>query len=86
MSEDHSGFIYDIKRPTRDADRYVACLVITPKRRDGTTDVGAKVERNIGRAKAVQIASELLETCGAPAELLAQVRALAPTSEGDDTE
>lgn len=85
MSEDHSGFIIDIKRPTRDADRYVACLVITPKRRDGVTDVGAKMERNLGLAKAVEVAAELLDKCGASAELVAQVRALAPDGSSDRT-
>ena len=84
MSEDHAGFIMDIKRPTRDG--YVACLVITPKRRDGVTDAGAKVERNLGRAKAVQLAAELLGACGASADLLDQVRALSPQAGGSDTE
>jgi hypothetical protein len=76
MSDEHSGFIIDIKGPTRDG--YVACLVITPKHREGYTDVSAKVERNLGHDKCVRIAHELLAKCGASEGLLAQVRALAP--------
>ena len=76
MSEDHSGFIIDIKRPTRDG--FAACLVVTPKHRDGYTDVSAKLERNLGRAKCVQVAYELLAACDASGALLAQVHALAP--------
>lgn len=76
MGADHSGFIIDIKRPTRES--YVTCLVITPKYRKGSADVSAKVERNLGQAKAVQVAYELLAACGASASLLSQVHALAP--------
>jgi hypothetical protein len=76
MSEEHSGYVIDIKRPTRAG--YVACLVITPKHRDGNTDVSAKVERNLGREKCVKIAHELLAACGASEALLAEVHALAP--------
>ena len=77
MSEEHSGYIIDIKHPTREG--YVACLVITPKHRDGHTDVSAKVERNLGHDKCVRIAYELLAACGASEALLAQVHALAPS-------
>ena len=76
MTENHTGYIIDIKRPTREP--YVACLVITPKHRNSKADVGAKVERNLGRAKAVQIAYELLSACNASENLLNQVHALAP--------
>ena len=76
MNEDHSGFIIDIKRQTREP--YVACLVITPKHRNGNTDVNAKVERNLGKSKAVQIAYELLAACKASDSLLSQVHSLAP--------
>jgi hypothetical protein len=76
VSEEHSGYIIDVKKPTREG--YVACLVITPKHRDGSTDVSAKVERNLGREKCVQIAHELLAACGASESLLAQVHSLAP--------
>lgn len=76
MSEQHSSYIIDIKRPTRKG--YVACLVITPKHRDGYTDVAAKVERNMGQDKCVQIAYELLKACDASEDLLAQVHSLAP--------
>lgn len=68
--------IIDIKRPTREP--YVACLVITPKHRDGKADASAKVERNLGRAKAIQIAYELLSACNASKNLLSQVHTLAP--------
>ncbi len=78
MGEDHSGFIMSIKKPTRKA--YVACLVITPKRR-GHADVIAKVERNLKRKKAVQIAYQLLTACEASDSLLRQVHALAPELE-----
>jgi hypothetical protein len=76
MSEDHCGYIIDIKRPTREG--YVACLAVTPKHRNGDADVGAKIERNLGRKKAVQIVYELLAACNASDELLDQVRTLAP--------
>jgi hypothetical protein len=76
MHEDHTGFIIDIKQPTRES--YVACLVITPKNRDGKADTNAKVERNLGRVKAVQIAYELLSACEASENLLSQVQSLAP--------
>jgi hypothetical protein len=84
MSQDHSGYIIHIKRPTREG--YVACLVITPKRRDGVTDVAAKVERNLGRAKAIQIAADLLSYCEAPDDLVARVHDLSPEDGSADTE
>lgn len=74
MSVEHGGYIWDIKQPTREG--FVACLVITPKHSDGTCDTHAKLERNIGRGIALQIASELLEKCGAPADLVNRVKAL----------
>lgn len=76
MNEQHSSYIIDIKRPTRNG--YNACLVITPKYRNGSTDVAAKVERNMGRDKCVQIAYELLKACDASEDLLSQVHSLAP--------
>ena len=81
MDEEHSGFNIDIKPPARDP--YVACLVVTPKLANGHADSGAKVERHIGREKAVQIAYELLESCGASEHLLGQVRDLSPASNGN---
>jgi hypothetical protein len=78
MSEDHRGFIIDIKRPTRKS--YVACLVVTPKHRHVDADVRAKVERNLKRKKAVQIAYELLAACEASDSLLSQVRSLRNSS------
>jgi hypothetical protein len=76
MSSEHSGFIWDIKQPTREG--YVACLVITPKCRDGThsADTEAKVERNLGRSTALKIASELLAACNVPADLVERIKAL----------
>lgn len=79
-SNSSGGFIIDIKRATREP--FVACLVITPKSVDGSADLGAKVERNLGRGKAVQIAHELLAACGASDQLLAEVHALAPQLKG----
>ena len=76
MSQENTGFIINIKQPTR--ANYVACLVVTPKRRDGSANVDAKMERNFSITKAVQISHELLAMCGASEELLAQVHALAP--------
>jgi hypothetical protein len=77
MSDEHSGFIWDVKRPTRDG--YVACLVITPLHSGGGADTASKVERNVGRSIAVQMATKLLRACDAPAELLTQVQALDET-------
>jgi hypothetical protein len=77
MSDEHSGFIWDVKHPTQEG--YVACLVITPLHRGGGADTAAKVERNVGRSTAVQIATKLLRACNAPAELLAQVQDLDET-------
>ncbi len=57
MNEEHSSYIIDIKRPTREG--YVACLVITPKHRDGHTDVSAKVERNRWAASTVSFGSHM---------------------------
>src|SRR5262245_3478306 len=74
MSDEHTGFVWDIKRPTRDG--YVACLVITPLYKGGGADKGAKVERNMGRSQALQIAEEMLKACDVPADLLGRVKAL----------
>jgi hypothetical protein len=69
------GFIWDLKKPTRDG--YVTCLVITPMKKDGSrgADTGNKVERNLGRDMALQMALELLEHSGAPADLIRHVEA-----------
>lgn len=74
MSDDHSGFIMDIKRPTRDG-QYVACLVITPMSKNRKADVDAKVERNMGRGQCIRLVNELLKHLDAPNELLSQVEA-----------
>lgn len=76
MSEQYAGFIIDIKRPTN--NRYAACLVVTPKSKDGYTDKDAKVERNLGHNKCIQIAYELLKACNASDDLLGKVHSLAP--------
>ncbi len=74
MSEDHSGFIWDLKQPTQDG--YVACLVITPMHRGGGADTAARLERNMGRSIALQMAEEMLAKCDVPPDLLSQVTAL----------
>ena len=74
MNDDNSGYVWDIKRPTRDG--FVACLVITPLHRGGGANTAAKLERNMGRSTALQIAEQMLEACDVPADLLAIVRAL----------
>lgn len=74
MSKEHSGFIIGVKQPTREG--HVACLVITPKFKGGEADVSAKVERNLGRTKAIELSLELLVACNIPEELLVQIRAL----------
>ena len=77
MSDEHSGLVWDVKRPTRDG--FVACLVIWPMFRGGGADTEAKLERNMGRSNALQMATKLLRACDAPAELLEQVIALDET-------
>ena len=80
MSDEHSGFIMDIKNPTREGE-YVACLVITPMLKGGQADVGAKVERNMGSSQCVQVAAELLKRLGAPSELVKEVEAMLPVKD-----
>ena len=82
MREDHSGYIIHIKRPTKPG--YAACMAITPKRKDGVTDVAAKVQRDLGHAKAAEVAEKLLKKLGATADLLEQVRALGRRKSGSD--
>jgi hypothetical protein len=75
MSDEHAGYIWDIKKPTKDG--YVACLVITPVFKDGKADIHAKMERNMGRSIALQIADEMLSKCGGvPNDVLAAVSRL----------
>jgi hypothetical protein len=69
-----AGSSGDINRPTRDG--FVACLVITPMHRGGGADTAAKLERNVGRCIALQLAAEMLTACEAPSGLLAEVKAL----------
>jgi hypothetical protein len=68
----HPGFIIDVLNPTD--DRFVARLVITPYR-DGTdkADPDRKLERNVGKHRAVGLALELLTKCDVPVELLRQI-------------
>jgi len=70
--EQNSGFIMDMKQPTRDG--YVACMVVTPKLKGGDANIPAKMKRNLGRSKAINLALQLLENCDAPDEILAQIR------------
>lgn len=75
MSDEHSGYIWELKKPTRKGN-FVACLVFSPKGKDNRTDKAAKIERNIGRSIALQLATRLLKACDAPDELVRQVQAL----------
>ena len=72
MTETSAGFTVQITKPTRDPERFVACVVIYPNR----GGAAAKVQRNIGRKKAIQLVEKLLKRCDAPDELLERVRAL----------
>jgi hypothetical protein len=68
-------FIWGVNNPTR-GDKVVQ-LVITPRGPDGShVDPSLRLERNVGRNNAVDLAAKLLQKCGASAELLAQVNAL----------
>ena len=80
MSDEHSGFIMDIKKPTREGE-FVACLVITPMLKGGQADVSAKVERNMGRAQCVQVVTDLLKRLGASNDLVTEVEAMSPAKE-----
>ncbi len=73
---DPGSFIWQVKRPSQ--DRFVACLVITPRRRDGSgsVDTDAKLQRDLGRSSALDLAGQLLKACGASPDLLEQVRKL----------
>lgn len=48
------------------------------------TDVAAKVQRDLGHAKAAEVAEKLLKKLGATADLLEQVRALGRRKSGSD--
>jgi hypothetical protein len=78
MDQEHFGYIFDIKQPTRNG--YSACLAITPKKRDGSSDVNAKIERNLGRDMCLQIAYELLAKCDILEDTLSRVRVIASHS------
>ena len=73
-NREHSGFIINIKQPTRDG--YAACVIVTPKYKDGQADVSEKMERNMKKEKTVAVVEELLATVGASEELLSQIRSL----------
>lgn len=62
MDSHHTGFIWNIKKPTESG--YTACLVITPKFNNKKADTGSKIERNIRRDMALQIAEKMLAMCG----------------------
>jgi hypothetical protein len=67
------GFIIDLKKPFKPG--FVTCMVITPYCQDGTpgVDPSQKLERDMGRKKALQLAAELLEFSEAPADLIERV-------------
>jgi transcriptional regulator with XRE-family HTH domain len=70
-----SMFIWDVINPTRNSS--VLRLVVTPRGPDGShVDPSLRLERNVGRNNAVNLATRILEMCGASAELLEQVNAL----------
>jgi hypothetical protein len=64
------GFILDRKKPFKPG--FVTCMVLTPHYQDGTpgVDTSKKLERDLGRKKALQLAAELREFCAAPADLI----------------
>jgi hypothetical protein len=70
------SFIWEVRRPSKDG--FVACLVVTPRRRDGSgsVDTHAKLERHLGRSSALDLAQRLLKACGATSDLLQQVHKL----------
>lgn len=65
------GYIMNLKKPTRDG--YVACLVITPKDKDGVADTACKLERNISRTQAISLSIELLKAAGCPDSVLGEI-------------
>ena len=69
-----TGFIWDLKKPSKDG--YVACVVITPNRRDAKrgVDTAMKLNRDIGRKMAIDMAAKLLKSCKAPTGLLSQIQ------------
>jgi hypothetical protein len=71
--EESTGYIISVKNPT--SKDSVACLVITPKHKD-KAKVKEKMERNLGREKAIQIAYKLLECCNADHRLLKQIETM----------
>ena len=80
------GFTIDLKAPYKPA--FVACMVVTPYRGDGTRriDASKKLERDLGRAKALQLAAELLAYCNAPADLVERVKAIRTATTGVEAE
>jgi hypothetical protein len=76
------GFTIDLKKPYKPG--YVTCVVITPYKDDGSADVDNKLERDVGRDKALQLTADLLRYCNAPEQLIEAVRAL--RQEGDVNE
>lgn len=75
MSEEHIGFDIDVRPPAR--EQFVACLVVSPRLTDEKAELPTKLERHVGLDKAVQLARQLLEACGASDHLLSQVEELA---------
>jgi hypothetical protein len=71
-----SGFFIDIKKPYKPG--FALCMVITPHFQDGRTgvDTSNKLERDMGRKMAIDLAAELLKHCDAPLEIVQTVKSL----------
>lgn len=80
MSDEHSGYIFNVTKPKKKNQGFVARLAVTPKKKDSSADLNAKIERDLGHEKAVEIAVDLLKLCGAPTDLLERVEALQPSA------
>ena len=76
------GYIITLKRPYKPG--FVACMSITPHHEDGTpgVDTARKVERDLGRKKALQLAARLLAYSDAPADVVARVEELRAEAAG----
>jgi hypothetical protein len=80
------GFIIDLKKPFKPG--FATCMVITPHYQDGRpgVDTSKKLERDMGRKKALQLAAELLEFSEAPADLIDRVWAMHKEAAGTGTD
>jgi hypothetical protein len=70
------GFTIHLKKPFKPG--FVTCMVITPHDQDGALGVATskRLERDIGRKKALRLAARFLEFCDAPADLTERVWAM----------